>query len=75
MGVMRVEAAKTKWCPMMRSSSREEDANASNAGVADKNKVPEFAKCVADGCAMWRWHQSEQGYRMDTGYCGLAGKE
>ncbi len=58
------DQAKKQWCPMVRASTGEEDRNSSNAGVAlnaiservaEASRSPQYARCIAGKCAMWRW--------------------
>lgn len=60
---MKVDDAKTKWCPMARVRTdkgcgynryfeSEDGSFHGGPGVA--------SKCLADGCAMWVWEKSEE---------------
>ena len=62
---MTEQEAKTKWCPMMRSST----------GVFDKHREPANNDCIGSGCMMWRWDEWAEGGRVEDkhGHCGLAG--
>jgi len=71
---MTEDEAKTKWCPMVRSSDLEKDVD--NCYIKDRN--PTYSRCIASDCMMWRL--SARHYLDDVppkspiqGYCGLAG--
>lgn len=67
--------AKTKWCPMVRASTREEDGNSSNRNVplegdilsTEKHHNPSYARCIGSECACWIFRTPEEGC------CGLVG--
>ncbi len=49
------QAAET-WCPMVRHASDDGDmASINRYGHDDESDSPEFARCIAGRCAMWRW--------------------
>ena len=66
------EQAKELWCPMVRiarreqveprsdwlaeSSSNIEIVAGCNTDAAAGLRIPKSCRCVADQCAMWRWH-------------------
>lgn len=63
--------ARDKWCPMVRYGVGGDDANASNRHASQMNGYnvsPDYARCIADKCAMWRWADANK-----VGFCGLAG--
>jgi hypothetical protein len=83
MMLTREQAAAT-WCPMVRVARREQsvryetgDGDAvvvggCNSDALGLNRVPASCRCIADGCAMWRWERPADGVPA-RGYCGLAG--
>jgi len=56
--------AKTKWCPMRRMT---EVGNVKFHNT--EPNAPFTLNCIGSACMMWH-----SGYRLDGGYCGLAGK-
>lgn len=69
---MTEELARTKWCPMMRSSN-----SGQPVGVTVNNLQEAYfsINCIASACMMWRADDpTYTGYSSSTGYCGLAGK-
>ena len=71
---MTEDKAKTKWCPMVRSSIGSPGWIASVNIIPGDDGSPMHAKCIASGCMMWRRHCDGRAL-MNTGYCGLAGKD
>lgn len=81
------EQAQELWCPMVRASNGQDQP--ANAGNSEKYRVPKFALCIGDKCAMWRWvsvdgqlptnaepgvlYPVEKVQSTKHGYCGLAG--
>ena len=71
---MTEDEAKTKWCPMVRSSDA--DQTVDNAYISDRN--PSYSRCIGSDCMMWRLFER---HYLDNvppkssiqGYCGLAG--
>lgn len=66
---MTEQEAKTKWCPMVRSSSFSNNApyaesavNRNDAGKTDEQRF----SCIASDCMLWEW----DGYEK-KGHCGL----
>lgn len=66
------DKAKTKWCPMVRSSRGPLGGTGSVNVIPGGDGAPMRDKCIASGCMMWRHHGMGH---MNTGYCGLAGKD
>ena len=73
---MTEEEAKTKWCPMARTS---QGLGANGFNRIDEGKPSKDSFCMASDCMMWR----EQLIRIENtkselirieehGYCGLA---
>ena len=63
---MTEQEAKTKWCPMIRSSAGIE----SNCATNTYDESYTHPSCIASDCMMWRWTDSPH----TKGYCGLGGK-
>lgn len=55
MMLTREQAAAT-WCPMVRTARNQ---IATHDDCADQRRVPETCRCIADGCAMWRWGETK----------------
>ena len=79
------DQAKKLWCPMVRMGDSD-DSSPSNSVccvVKGLNRNPEWSRCIASDCAMWRWDREyntklcemdqEKLVSMTKGYCGLAG--
>lgn len=45
--------AKKLWCPMVRASNGTDEP--ANCGNSEPYRTPDYARCIADKCAMWRW--------------------
>ena len=67
---MTEDEAKTKWCPMVRSSDLEKDVD--NCYIKDRN--PTYSRCIGSDCMMWRWELDVRFAEMSKtdGHCGLA---
>lgn len=67
---MTEDEAKTKWCPMVRSSDT--DQTVDNAYISDRN--PSYSRCIGSDCMMWRWKLDVRFAETSKtdGYCGLA---
>lgn len=82
---MTTEEARTKWCPMVRSTvvnlpSSNRDWSGATGGIVCNNN-PEYARCIADECACWVWdRKTEHSYgpvkhlpkEQWQGRCGLS---
>jgi len=74
---MTEQEAKTKWCPMIRSSAGIE----SNCATNTYDESYTHPSCIASDCMMWRYKTNGQmGYDRNpddiclaSGYCGLGG--
>lgn len=73
---MTEEEAKTKWCPMVRTTwgnvcfaPTDQPPAPGRAYDFELVRKPEGALCIASDCMMWR------AIEPDYGFCGLAGKE
>lgn len=65
---MTEEQARTKWCPMVRTSAlREGNPTGAVTNQCDESYVA--TTCIASDCMMWR-----VGALSNGSYCGLAGK-
>jgi hypothetical protein len=64
---MRIEEAKTRWCPFVRVRLKYGDREIEGNRVETSGSVN--VNCIADGCMAWR------AIAADHGYCGLAGGE
>lgn len=68
---MREDQAKTKWCPMIKSSMVQ-------VGLNDYLASPS-QNCRGSACMMWRWSRGPIPIPVSKdpipgeGYCGLAG--
>jgi hypothetical protein len=69
---MNIEEAKTKWCPMARSTTM--DYPSSNRhfwkehGDICCDNNPKYARCIAEDCACW----VDDTAVFKSGHCGLA---
>jgi hypothetical protein len=77
---MTEQVAKTKWCP----HAREWASSGANPNRHDNGEPRDGCKCLASGCALWRWgdntgpediswrehHGAEK--IEPTGFCGLS---
>lgn len=85
-----IEQARELWCPMVRIARVEPTERLGrpdgevivagcNTDALGGIRVPTSCRCIADGCAMWRWvpggKKSSRGGRHPntSGFCGLAG--
>jgi len=67
---MTEDAARTKWCPMVRCGSGDDNSAVNcviNPAYPDA-RSPQYARCIASGCAMWRFEAGRT-----FGHCGLRG--
>jgi hypothetical protein len=71
--MMTEDEAKTKWCPMARTSSALEGCCSINRLYV--SSVTTETRCIASDCMAWRCIDREGWRRPDRGYCGLAGNE
>jgi hypothetical protein len=69
--MMTEEEAKTKWCPMVRTTSNPSGCCSINRLYV--SSVTTETRCIASECMAWRWF-GRGAARPDRGYCGLAGK-
>ena len=80
---MDEKTARTRWCPMTRTPDSSE-----NIPLSVNRLEAGDINCIASDCMMWRWDirctvkYDEFGYaddieenEIDTGYCGLGGKQ
>jgi hypothetical protein len=72
--IVTEDKARTLWCPMARLIV-DSDGSYNRCEVGDSFAdarlfVPPSCRCLASGCAMWRWHSEGEA----TGYCGVAGR-
>ena len=51
---MTENEAKTKWCPMFRSSV-EPNGSADNRGIMNEAGCHKSTLCIASECMAWRW--------------------
>jgi hypothetical protein len=66
------EEAKTKWCPLVRSSAPD-DNGASNRWARDPFDGPSNV-CIGSACMAWRWADRPDPLEaLGFGFCGLAG--
>ncbi len=68
---MTEDEARTRWCPFARAWSGPGAPVALNR-VDDQGHTG--CHCLASRCMAWRWHISGYHGRLNSGYCGLAGK-
>jgi len=76
------EEAKTKWCPFARQMitlDRDPGGVPIAIGSANRYSGAEVAACMGSACMAWRWNTRKEDFgaktvRMDSGFCGLAGK-
>jgi hypothetical protein len=69
---MTEDEAKTKWCPMVRHESPEDEGNGTwNRGRKDdviNIERPNYScACIASACMMWRWEVAEEWTHPHTG--------
>lgn len=71
---MTEEEAKTKWCPMVRTSSGGLIGNRDNAHDGQLTSFDDGSRCIGSACMMWRSGATVKGDPSGSyGYCGLAG--
>lgn len=47
-----IKEAQALWCPMVRATNGTDSP--ANCGNSEPYRKAEFARCIADQCAMWR---------------------
>jgi hypothetical protein len=78
--------ARTKWCPMTRTSTyRDGEIGPCNRvdaahGEVTRQEIFDTTRCIASECMMWRWERTDGDFAIATrgsthGYCGLAGRQ
>ena len=77
---MTEQEARTKWCPMARSSDNGVSINRTDDLTCKPDKD---CMCIASECMAWRWERDlyAEGYEpkedhedYDKGFCGLGGR-
>jgi hypothetical protein len=98
--MLTCEQAAATWCPMVRIARIEVIDHGEfskkpretvivggcNTDALGRTRVPASCRCIADGCAMWRWESdpiklpivvgaeaNRAQMAAHRGYCGLAG--
>jgi hypothetical protein len=67
---MKIEKAKTKWCPFTRfHKGMDNDVYCNRpVGKVDNNS----SLCIADACMCWKWNDAGVNYlNPKEGHCGL----
>ena len=80
--ILTEEAAKTKWCPMVRFEIGPNDSNWQGNAYTTRGEVlspPKSVMCLASGCMWWVWvarrhRETDELLKPIRGYCGLGGK-
>ena len=68
---MNAEEAKTKWCPLVRADNSPWGDCFTAINCNDKNRNPEWSRCIGPDCALWREECKQQGTGQSMGQCGL----
>ena len=84
---MKEEEARTKWCPMVRVNSVENQTPHNRVALPDNTIRPAMTSlCIASECMLWRWKKEKYTPKggdplandkwkpernTDEGWCGL----
>lgn len=70
-----VRIARREHCHPADDEGNTAIASGCNTDALGGTRVPASCRCIAEKCAMWRWHPRNVSHMGDDrkGYCGLAG--